>query len=111
MVSSASAAAYAYSGGLVGEPPAVTLTIMNSYWNTDAPQNLGHRGTFHIQSPQRAQGNAMMNPMGATDLTLMQLKTASMSTTSAPSPSGLPHSATDNTKAWNLGDASELPRG
>ena len=92
------------SGGLVGYGLSIVV-ITNSYWNTNALQSVGSSA----QTLQRARGDVAMNPSGATGLTLMQLKATSMSTTSAPSPSGLPHSATDNTKAWDLGTASQLP--
>ena len=97
-----------YSGGLVGlVDTGSTMSITNSYWNKSASQSVD--GGTTNQSPKRARGNSSTNPMGATGLTLAQLQAISMSTTSAPSPSGLPHSATDNTKAWNLGTASQLP--
>ena len=89
------------SGGFTGF--ATTMTTTNSYWNTDAPQNVAGL----LQSTPLANGN---DPMSTSNgLTLTQLKSITVSTTSAPSPSGLPHSATDNTKAWNLGTTSELP--
>ncbi len=97
--------AESYSGGLVGgDGVTLTVRITNGYWDTDAPQSVD--GGTTNQSPKRAQGNSLTNPSGAIDLTLMQLKAITVSTTSAPSPSGLPHSATE---AWNLGSVSQLP--
>ncbi len=85
------------SGGLVGSFFTGTLTVTNGYWNTEAPQS--------ANGPQnsRAQGNAAMTE-GTTSLTLMQLRA-----TSGTYPSGLPSGGTDNTKAWDLGTASQLP--
>ena len=84
------------SGGLVGSSS--TATITNSYWNTDASQSVNG-----MLRNQMAIGDSATNPAGATGLTLMQLKATSISTTNAPSPSGLP------TQAWDLGTASQLP--
>ena len=102
-----------YSGGLIGYT-STSLTITKFYWNTDAPQKITNGMTN--QNPKRAQGNAtldaqgnLVDASGAIGLTLMQLKAITSSTPSAPSPSDLPHSATDNTKAWDLGDADQLP--
>ncbi len=91
-------ATYGVSGGLVGS--IATLTIINSYWNTDAPQSVDGSP----QSPKRANGDAAMNPSGATGLTFTQLMGVS-----GIYPNGLPHSATDNTKAWDLGTNTQLP--
>ncbi len=105
---SSSSSSSSHSGGLVGSSQSgSTLMIMNSYWNTDAPQKITNGMTD--QSPKLAVGNSSTNRMGTTGLTLTQLQAITVSTTSAPSPSGLPHSATDNTKAWDLGTASQLP--
>ena len=87
-----------YSGGLVGSNGGSTIT--NSYWNKNAPQSVNNVA----QNPKRARGNPASNPPGATGLTLTQLQAIT-----GTRPSGLPHSATNNTKAWNLGTASELP--
>ena len=87
------------SGGLVGDSTA-SLTITNSYWNTNAPQSV----SGSPQNPKRAQGNAAMNPSGTTALTLVQLQAIT-----GTHPSGLPHSATDNTQAWDLGTDMQLP--
>ncbi len=93
---------YSYSGGLVGGGGSgSTPSITNAYWNTDAPQNVA--GV--LQTAQRAQGNAAVNPSGATGLDLMELK-AIPPTAAISYPSGLPHSATE---AWNLGSVSQLP--
>ena len=102
--SSSSSSSLSSSGGLVGRANGV-VTTTNNYWNTNAPQSVNGSP----QNPKRAQGDTAMNPAGTTGLTLVQLKATSMSTTSAPSPSGLPHSATDNTKAWDLGADMQLP--
>ena len=90
------------------------MTITKSYWNNGAPQKITNGITD--QDPKRAQGNAALDAQGdlvdvpgTIGLTLMQLKAITSSTPSAPSPSDLPHSATDNTKAWDLGDADQLP--
>ena len=88
------------SGGLLGGHSTASLTITNSYWNTDASQSVGGSP----QNPKRAWGNAAMNPSGTTGLTLVQLQAIT-----GIHPSGLPNNATDNTKAWDLGDSSELP--
>ena len=62
------------------------------------------------QTLKRAQGNAVVSNgvvadvAGATGLTLMQLRA-----TSGTHPDGLPSGGTDNTKAWDLGTASQLP--
>ena len=89
-------------GGLVGSSYK-SLTITNSYWNTDAPQSVS--GTERmLLSDKRAQGNAETNPSGATGLTLAQLQAIS-----GTHPDGLPHSATDSTKAWDLGTDEQLP--
>ena len=104
-ISSSSAVAVASSsGGLVGSG---AVMITNGYWDTDAPQSVN--GVERILSDKRAAGSSTMNPSGAIGLTLTQLKAITMSTTGAPSPSGLPHSATDNTKAWDLGTIMQLP--
>ncbi len=101
-----------YSGGLVGFGR--TMTITNGYWNNGAPQSVD--GGTTNQSPKRAQGNAALDAQGdlvdvpgTIGLTLTQLKAITSSTPSAPSPSDLPHSATDNTNAWDLGTISQLP--
>ncbi len=101
-----------FSGGLIGAfSTRRPLTVTNGYWNTDAPQSA--KGS--PQSPKRAAGSSTMNPSSAIGLTLTQLKAITMSTRSAPSPSGLPHDTTpndmtdDNTKAWDLGTNMQLP--
>ena len=86
------------SGGLIGGSTS-SLTITNSYWNTNAPQSVNN-----IAQNSRAQGNAAMNPSGTTGLTLVQLQAIT-----GIHPSGLPNSATDNTKAWDLGTDMQLP--
>ena len=95
-----------YSGGLVAHlDSSFVLTAQNSYWNSDAPQ----RVNGSLQSSKRARGDAETEPSGTFGLTLMELKAITSSTLSAPSPSDLPHSTTDNTKAWDLGTVSQLP--
>ena len=103
--SSSSSSSSSFSGGLVGD--GFTVRITNGYWDKSVPQSVD--GGTTNQSPKLAQGNSSTNPSGAIDLTLTELQAISMSTTSAPSPSGLPHSATDNTKAWDLGTNMQLP--
>ena len=108
-VSSSGSSGISNSGGLVGNSTApliikncifsATLTITNNYWNTNAPQSVNN-----VAQNSRAQGNASMNPSGTTALILVQLQAIT-----GTHPSGLPNSATDNTKAWDLGTASELP--
>ncbi len=100
--SSTSSAATVVSqlGGLTGLSSALTVT--NSYWNTTAPQSVS--GVGRTLSLKRAQGNAETNPSGATGLTLAQLQDIT-----GTHPSGLPHSATDSTKAWDLGTDEQLP--
>ncbi len=102
--SSSSSSPVSSSGGLMGSFPSVsvaaTLTITNSYWNTEAPQSV--KGS--PQSPKRAQGNAETNPSNTTGLTLEELQAIS-----GTHPDGLPSGGTDNTKAWDLGTASQLP--
>ncbi len=98
-VSSSTSGSVSYSGGLVGRSTA-SLTITNSYWNTETSQSVGGSP----QNPKRAQGNAAMNPSGTTGLTLVQLQAIT-----GIHPSGLPHSATDDTKAWDLGTDMQLP--
>ena len=88
-----------YSGGLVGLG---NSTITNGYWNKSASQTKNGAA----QNPKRRQGD-VAGTLGG--LTLAQLKAITANTMNFPSPSDLPHSATDNTKAWDLGDASELP--
>ena len=102
---SSSSSSYSYSGGLVGSSRN-TVTLTNSYWNTNTPQSVNGIP----QSPKRVRGHAM----GASDgLTLPELQalsdTTSMGITTSSYPSDLPHSATDSTKAWNLGTSSQLP--
>ncbi len=102
---SSSSSSSSSSGGLVGD--GFTVRITNGYWDKSVAQSVD--GGTTNQSPKRAQGNSSTNPSGAIDLTLTELQAISMSTISAPSPSGLPHSATDNTKAWDLGTNMQLP--
>ncbi len=99
--SDSSAVASSDSGALIGRISS-SLTITKSYWNNGAPQKITNGMTD--QDPKRAQGNSSSNPSGATGLTLAQLM-GIMGTY----PSGLPHSATDNTKAWDLGASDQLP--
>ena len=96
-VSATSTTTNPVSGGLVGS--GATVHITNSYWNTDAPQSVNN-----VAQNSRAQGNVAMNPSGTTGLTLAQLQAIT-----GTHPSGLPNGTTDNTKAWDLGDLSELP--
>ncbi len=86
-------------GGLIGTTNS-SLTIRNSYWNKDAIQRVGGSN----QSPKRAKGDASSDPSGTIGLTLVELQAIT-----GIHPSGLPHSATDSTKAWDLGTASQLP--
>ena len=110
--SSSNSSSLFYSGGLLGYSNALnSLTITNSYWNIDAIQKVGGSS----QNQKRAQGNAtfdaqgyLVDAPGATALTLTQLK-AIPPTAAISYPSGLPHSATDNTKAWDLGTDMQLP--
>ncbi len=97
--SSTSSTSSPVSGGLVGSF-ASSSAITNSYWNTEAPQSV--KGS--PQSPKRAQGNAETDPSGTTGLTLEELQAIS-----GTHPDGLPSGGTDNTKAWDLGTASQLP--
>ena len=90
-----------YSGGLVGNSTS-SLTVTNSYWNTDAPQSVN--GSERMLNDKRAEGDAAMNPSGATGLTFTQLMGVS-----GIYPNGLPNGATDNTKAWDLGTNTQLP--
>ena len=85
-----------YSGGLVGGSfcSGGSVNITNGYWNNSLPQSVD--GGTTNRSPKGCAGAS-----GATGLTLTQLEAIAVSTTSTPSPSGLPHSATDNTKAWD----------
>ncbi len=78
-----------FSGGLVGSASS-TPSITNGYWITDASQ-----------SPHQARGDVAG---GVGGLTLAQL----MGTMGAY-PSGLPHGATNNAKAWDLGTNMQLP--
>ncbi len=80
-----------YSGGLVGGS-SNTPVIMNSYWNTDAPQLVDGSP----QNPKRVQGNAPVDPMGAVGLILAQLQA-----TSGTFP--------DLGDAWDLGTDQQLP--
>ena len=97
-VSSSGSGSYYYSssGGLVGHTgSSSSLMIINSYWNTEAPQMVGG----NVQSPKRAHGNASSNPAGTTGITLMQLQ----ATSGMLYPDGLP------TQAWDLGTDMQLP--
>ena len=87
-------------GGLIGSNNSSSLTIRNSYWNKDAIQRVGGSP----QNPKRAKGDASSDPSGTIGLTLVQLQAIT-----GIHPSGLPHSATDNTKAWDLGTDMQLP--
>ena len=97
--SSSSSASDSFSGSLVGLAFA-GLLITNSYWNIDAPQSVNSV----TQNPKRTQGRFSTNPPNTVGLTLMQLQAIT-----GTHPSGLPNSATDNTKAWDLGTNMQLP--
>ena len=94
-----SATTAAFLGGLVGHN-STSLTITNGYWNTNASQMKNNAA----QNPKRARGDTAMNPSGTTGLTLVQLQAIT-----GIHPSGLPHGATDDTKAWDLGTDMQLP--
>ena len=96
--SSATGVLHTHTGGLIGSNGNSLIT--NSYWNKNAPQSVNNVA----QNPKRARGHPASNPPGATGLTLVQLQAIT-----GTHPSGLPNGATDNTKAWDLGTASELP--
>ena len=102
------------AGGLVGFSS--SLAITNSYWNIDAPQSVNGVERM-LLSDKRAQGNVgssdstallgesgTVEVAGTTGLTLAQLKGIS-----GTYPDELPHNATDNTKAWDLGTDMQLP--
>ncbi len=89
---SATFAVNAFSGGLVGFS-SNTPVIMNSYWNTDAPQLINRSA----QVPKRAQGDVTSDPMGAVGLTLTELKATSGT---------YPNLLGD---AWNLGTTTQHP--
>ena len=95
-VSSDDGSLFKGSGGLVGL--SVGLTSTDSYWNTSAPQNVAGAS----QSPRLSLGTDSMSTSDG--LTLMQLQAIT-----GTHPSGLPNGSTDNTKAWDLGTASQLP--
>ena len=97
--SASSSSSSSRSGGLVGEA-FNPLTIINSYWNTDAPQSVNGMP----QNPKRAQGDASSNPAGTTSLTLMQLKA-----TSGMYPDSLLLPAPGIGDAWDLGTDMQLP--
>ena len=97
-----SSGVYSTVGSLVGRFGRDTLMITEFYWNTDAFQKITNSMTD--QNPKRVHGDASSDPSGTIGLTLMQLQAIT-----GTHPSGLPHSATDNTQAWDLGDSSELP--
>ena len=87
------------AGGLVGflrssSTITSTISITNSYWNTDATQSVG----VSEQSPKRAQGGLTTNPSGTTGLNLVQLQA-----TNGMYPSGL------LSRAWDLGTNTQLP--
>ena len=87
------------SGGLVGflrssSTITSTISITNSYWNTDATQSVG----VSEQSPKRAQGDLTTDPSGTTGLSLVQLQA-----TNGVYPSGL------LSDAWDLGTNTQLP--
>ncbi len=80
-----------FSGGLVGS--STSNVIMNSYWNTDAPQLIDGSP----QNPKRAVGDATVDPMGAVGLTLTELQATSGT---------FPNLLGD---AWDLGTDQQLP--
>ncbi len=89
-----------YVGGLVGFfDVGGTLITTNSYWSTDAPQDLNGMA----QSSKRAQGNGNTetNPSGATGLRVSQLKSSNPNNLLLPRP-GLGD-------AWDLGESDEIP--
>ena len=102
-VSSSASRRSSFSGGLVGGGSGV-VAITNSYWSTNAPQSVNGMS----QSPQRVKGD-VSGILGS--LTFMQLKAITISTTSSPSPSGLPHSATDKHQSVGPGHGHAITRG
>ncbi len=96
-VSSSSSSGDSFSGGLVGfSSSSSSLTITNSYWNTDAPQSIDGGATLRNVGDKRAQGGATADPTGAVGLTLTELKATS----------GTFPNLGD---AWGLGTDQQLP--
>ncbi len=81
-----------YSGGLIGNGIAASITITDSYWNTDAPQR--------VNEDERVLENKKAQHFGSSDatgLTLAQLKSIT-----GMHPDGLG-------SAWDLGTDMQLP--